>query len=178
MSRFITRALLIACLAGSATVFADDDNDTPPVPLQSDEATGVEEEEVAEEPGRLREGVDYYNGAEEVHPGQAQANLFYNFYATPGMPAAMYPAPFPTPANIGHTYYTYQPFMPHEFLYPHARTYYTYHGNYHGYHHLHGGSTINRTSVRWQVGHGMRPFYPVRLHNRPCVPGIPVQAHH
>lgn len=178
MSRFITRALLIACLVGSAPVFADDDNDTPPVPLQTDEATGVEEEELAEEPGRLQEGVDYYDGAEEVHPGQAPANLFYNFYATPGMPAAMYPAPFPTPANIGHTYYTYQPFMPHEFLYPHARTYYTYHGNYHGYHHLHGGSTINRTSVRWQVGHGMRPFYPVRLHHRPCVPGIPVQAHH
>ena len=178
MSRILTRALLIACLVGAASVLADDDNDTPPVPLQTDDAASVEEVEGAVgEPGRLQEGVEYYNGAEEIPAVPPQANLFYNFYATPGMPAAMYPAPYPTPANIGHVYYTYQPFLPHEFLYPHARTYYTYHGNYHGYQHLHGGSTINRTSVRWQTGHGMRPWHPLRLHKPPCVPGIPVRAH-
>lgn len=50
-------------------------------------------------------------------------NLFYNYYAQPGHPAAMYPAPLPAPPLVGHTYYTYQPAMPHEFLYPHRRTY-------------------------------------------------------
>jgi len=177
MSRILTRTLLIACLAASAPLSADDD--TPPMPLQTDEATGddaaaVEEgADAGEEPGRLDESVEYYDGAEEVRPAPPQANLFYNFYATPGMPAAMYPAPHPTPANIGHVYYTYQPFLPHEFLYPHGRTYYTFHGNYHGYGHLHGGSTINRTFVRWQRGHAQGSSYPLRPHGRPCMPLIP-----
>lgn len=53
-------------------------------------------------------------------------DLFYNFYMPNncgGVPAQMYIAPRPVPALVGHTYYTYQPFMPHEFTYPHHRTY-------------------------------------------------------
>ena len=54
-------------------------------------------------------------------------DLFYNYYAQPGgcggVGAAMYPAPRPTPPLVGHTYVTYQPLMPHEFLYQHQRTY-------------------------------------------------------
>ena len=37
------------------------------------------------------------------------------------------------PAFVGHTYVTYQPYMPHEYLYKHHRTYYRWHdrgGNY------------------------------------------------
>jgi hypothetical protein len=52
--------------------------------------------------------------------------LFYNFYAPNycgGVPAELYIAPRPVPPLVGHTYYTYQPFMPHEFMYPHQRTY-------------------------------------------------------
>jgi hypothetical protein len=55
-------------------------------------------------------------------------DLFYNYYVPPGgcpgVGAALYPAPRPTPVLVGHTYVTYQPLMPHEFLYQHHRTYY------------------------------------------------------
>ena len=70
-------------------------------------------------------------------------DLFYNFYVGPncgGVPAELYPAPIPTPPLVGHTYYTYQPLMPHEMLYPHKRTYHQYY-NY--------GRGLNRTTVRW-----------------------------
>ena len=70
-------------------------------------------------------------------------DLFYNFYARPscgGVPAEMYPVPYPTPPLVGHTYYTYQPLMPHEMLYPHSRVYRQYY-NY--------GRGMNRTTVRW-----------------------------
>jgi hypothetical protein len=39
----------------------------------------------------------------------------------------MYLSPRPVPPLVGHTYITYQPLMPHEFLYRHHRNYYTYH---------------------------------------------------
>ena len=61
---------------------------------------------------------------------QQQKDLFYNYYAQPGpfynTPAQMYVSPLPVPANVGHTYMTYQPFMPHEYMYHHNRSYYTY----------------------------------------------------
>jgi hypothetical protein len=57
-------------------------------------------------------------------------DVFYNFY-TPPVPAGPYPAmgaqlyvaPRPVPPRVGHTWYTYPPFMPHEFLYKHRRKY-------------------------------------------------------
>ena len=70
-------------------------------------------------------------------------DLFYNFYVPPvGYPsvgAELYPCPRPTPPVVGHTYVTYQPLMPHEFLYHHHRVYKTYHSD--------TGPT--RTSVHW-----------------------------
>lgn len=60
----------------------------------------------------------------------AQPDLFANYYAYPhagGIPAQMYLSPYPTPPIAGRTYITYQPLMPHEFLYCHHRNYYTYH---------------------------------------------------
>ena len=42
-------------------------------------------------------------------------DLFYNFYVPNncgGVPAALYVAPYPVPQFVGHTYYTYQPFLP------------------------------------------------------------------
>jgi len=57
-------------------------------------------------------------------------DLFYNYYVPPagypGVGAALYPAPRPTPPLVGHTYVTYQPLMPHEFLHLHRRTYRRY----------------------------------------------------
>lgn len=69
--------------------------------------------------------------------------LFYNFYAPNycgGVPAQLYIAPRPVPALVGHTYYTYQPLMPHEFTYPHTRTYRKYYD---------GGRGMTRTKVHW-----------------------------
>ena len=70
-------------------------------------------------------------------------DLFYNFYVPPtcgGVGAQLYVAPLPVPANVGHTYYTYQPLMPHEFLYQHHRTYHRYYNE---------GRGLSRTSVHW-----------------------------
>ncbi len=74
---------------------------------------------------------------------KSQPDLFYNFYVpnSCGSPAAAYPAPYPTPNLVGHTYVTYQPLMPHEWLYKHHRTYPQYYN---------GGRGLNRTTVKWQ----------------------------
>ncbi len=60
--------------------------------------------------------------------GTAQAEiptgLFSNYYVgPPGHPAQMYVSPRPTPPFVGHTWITYPPFMPHEYLYAHKRVY-------------------------------------------------------
>ena len=74
---------------------------------------------------------------------QQQKDLFYNYYAQPGpyngAAAGMYVCPRPVPANVGHTWVTYQPFMPHEYLYKHERSYYTYNP----------GAGWRRTNVRY-----------------------------
>ena len=69
--------------------------------------------------------------------------LFYNYYVPGtcgGVPAQMYLAPRPVPPMVGHTYYTYQPFMPHELLYQHHRRYYRYYD---------GGRGFTRTHISW-----------------------------
>ena len=59
--------------------------------------------------------------------GADHGDLFYNYYVPPGpdggVPAQLYLCPRPTPPVVGHTYVTYQPLMPHEFLYKHRRVY-------------------------------------------------------
>ncbi len=75
---------------------------------------------------------------------QQQKDLFYNYYAGPGPSgtvAQLYESPLPTPAFVGQTYITYQPFMPHEYLYRHKRAYYTYNG----------GAGWTRTNVRYRT---------------------------
>ena len=62
--------------------------------------------------------------AEAAHP-----DLFYNYYTGPtiygaGQPAQLYVSPRPTPPLVGHTWITYPPLMPHEFMYHHKRKYY------------------------------------------------------
>ena len=74
----------------------------------------------------------------------AESDLYYNYYVAPticggGAGAQLYPSPRPTPAMVGHTYVTYQPLLPHEFLYHHARTYYNFHPN----------GQITRTKIHW-----------------------------
>ena len=86
------------------------------------------------------------DGSHQAHAWDRQRtspDLFYNFYVPPGSygttGAQLYLAPRPTPPLVGHTYYTYQPLMPHEFLYRHCRTYLRQHPG--------GGWT--RTVVSW-----------------------------
>ena len=73
---------------------------------------------------------------------KSQPDIFYNYYApnNNGSTAAALPAPYPTPSVVGHTYYTYQPLMPNEFLYTHRRSYHQYYNN---------GMGLNRTRVHW-----------------------------
>lgn len=88
----------------------------------------------------------------EIKPGwdgkryisyQQQKDLFYNYYAQPGpyngAAAQMYVSPRPVPPNVGHTWNTYQPLYPHEFMYKHQRSYYTHNP----------GAGWRRTTVRY-----------------------------
>ena len=54
-------------------------------------------------------------------------DVFYNFWvppgSAPGVGAQLYVSPRPVPPRVGHTWHTYPPFMPHEFLYKHRRRY-------------------------------------------------------
>ena len=72
-----------------------------------------------------------------------QPDLFYNYFVNPacgGVGSSLYVAPGPIPQSVGHTYVTYQPLMPHEFMYPHHRT---YHKSYDD------GKGLSRASVHW-----------------------------
>ena len=60
---------------------------------------------------------------------QNKQDLFYNNYKHPapsGSTPAMYISPRPVPAHVGHTYTTYQPYMPHEYMYKHTRSHYAH----------------------------------------------------
>lgn len=74
----------------------------------------------------------------------APGDLFYNFYVPPvgarSVGAELYPCPRPTPPVVGWTNITYQPLMPHEFLYHHHRTYTNYHSD----------GLKTRTTVSWR----------------------------
>jgi len=74
---------------------------------------------------------------------RSNGDLFYNYYVPPtwagGVGAQLYLSPRPTPPMVGHTFITYQPLMPSEFLYHHHRSYYNFHPD----------GRITRTSVKW-----------------------------
>ena len=80
----------------------------------------------------------------EIVRHSTAGDLFYNEYVPPVGPgsvgAQLYPCPRPTPPLVGHTYITYQPLMPHEFLYKHHRVYTT----------KHEAAPRTRTSVHWR----------------------------
>ena len=69
------------------------------------------------------------------------SDLFYNFYSQGNYNTAnaqMYISPHPVPAFVGHTFNTYQPFYPHEFMYWHKNR---FHNNYDN------GRGMNRTKA-------------------------------
>ncbi len=66
-------------------------------------------------------------------------HLFYNYYThgySNGVNAQMYVSPQPVPPFVGHTFMTYQPLEPHQYLYWHKDTYHN---------HYDGGRGLNRT---------------------------------
>ncbi len=101
-------------------------------------------------------------------------NLFPQYY-TPAVRsmtnAGMYPAPHWVPREVGHTYYTYQPLMPHEMMYVHSRNYYNFYAGPESFYcdgckGSGGGSAVNKTTVRWQNTNsyiGRLPFSSVPL---------------
>lgn len=106
--------------------------------------------------GHKRHGHGHHgHGRRAQGEGMASRDLFYNYYVGPaGAPnafganevAGMYPSPVPAPLLVGHTYITYQPLLPHEFLYPHKHTYYS---SYPG-----GGQVTTRVRYRTSLlGH-------------------------
>jgi hypothetical protein len=106
----------------------------------------------------LLAGITAAQDCPHCHRGQGQCNsgncnyrdyasqdLFYNHYVgnnCGGMGAQLYLSPRPVPQFVGNTYITYQPLMPHEFLYQHQRTYHRYYN---------GGLGLTRTSVRYSA---------------------------
>jgi hypothetical protein len=71
--------------------------------------------------------------------------LFANQYTQGGAnqtTAAMYVSPVPVPPWVGHTYYTYEPLYPHEFMHLHNHRYHSYYD---------GGRGLNRTGVHYYV---------------------------
>jgi len=91
-------------------------------------------------------------------------DVFHNYYPntmTGVNSANMYPTPYPTPPSVGHTYYTYQPLYPHEYLYQHRRVYYNTYGGPEMFYQDPGqmggaynntGYGLNKTTVVWQSG--------------------------
>jgi hypothetical protein len=87
-------------------------------------------------------------------------DLFYNYYVGPAAApnpyganavAAMYPSPVPAPPLVGHTYITYQPLLPHEFLYAHTHYYYSEHPG--------GGQTTTRVRYRHSPWGAVNPIF-------------------
>ena len=80
-------------------------------------------------------------------------DLFYNFYTPPtqcgGMTAGMYTAPHNVPAPAVQTYFTYQPFLPHEFMYTHHRKYTRWHSQ---------GMGKTTTNIHWHTSDRRRLF--------------------
>jgi hypothetical protein len=73
--------------------------------------------------------------------------LFYNYYVPPvdchcegAVGAQLYVSPRPVPPFAGHTFITYQPLLPQEFLYQHKRCYTRCNGPY---------GAVTKTHVWW-----------------------------
>ena len=94
------------------------------------------------------QGHGHYNALGNCNfRNYADQDLFYNYYVgnnCGGMGAQLYLSPRPVPPFVGHTYITYQPLMPHEFLYEHGRTYHRYYN---------GGLGLTRAHVHY--GHSI-----------------------
>ncbi len=88
-------------------------------------------------------GVSDGGAAGGIRREFGQPDLFYNYYTqgySNSANAQMYLSPLPVPPNVGHTFYTYQPFYPHHMLYAHKDRYHRYYDN---------GRGMNRTRAHY-----------------------------
>ena len=116
-------------------------------------------------------GGDGFNAGGSYAFGYPTNELFYNYYVPPvngGIGAEMYVAPLPVPPHVGHTYFTYQPFYPHEMLYRHHRTYYRPHPGFEGY--PTASTPYTRVDVQWTNGRSPLQFAPSILRARRSIP--------
>ncbi|QEF99835.1 hypothetical protein Mal15_39020 [Stieleria maiorica] len=93
--------------------------------------------------GKLAGGCGGLDGAICQNRQYDHQDLFYNFYSGGNCNTAnaqMYVSPLPVPHFVGHTFNTYQPLYPHEFLYKHHDRYHNIYDN---------GRGINRTKVHY-----------------------------
>ena len=70
-------------------------------------------------------------------------DLFYNYFTKGNCNqtnAQMYLSPLPVPPNVGHTFFTYQPFYPHHMMYAHKDRFHRYYDN---------GRGMNRTRATY-----------------------------
>jgi len=82
-----------------------------------------------------------YGGCQ--NPKYDHSDLFYNFYTQGNCNRAnaqMYISPVPVPHFVGHTFNTYQPFYPHEYMYWHQNRYHNHYDN---------GRGLNRTKATY-----------------------------
>lgn len=88
---------------------------------------------------RGHRGNNTYDAGMIINRSYGRPDLFYNYY-TQGFAnranAQMYLSPVPVPPNVGHTFYTYQPFHPHHMLYWHKNRFHR---------HYDSGRGMNRT---------------------------------
>ncbi|MCA9104092.1 MAG: hypothetical protein KDA83_01620 [Planctomycetales bacterium] len=114
-------------------------------------------------PAVLPQYADGYEISEDAMYAP-RVDVFHNYYPNTMVgvnSAGMYPTPYPTPIVAGHTYYTYQPLYPHEYLYEHRRVYYNAYGGPDMFYQDPGrrggacanpGYGLNKTTVVWQAG--------------------------
>jgi hypothetical protein len=86
--------------------------------------------------------------------GRGTQPLFENYFTQGNAnqaTAGMYMSPIGVPGNVGHTYYTYQPFYPHQYLYQHHDRYHSYYDGGRGLNRTHASYTAPpaRSAVHW-----------------------------
>ncbi len=146
--------IALSCWQSSS---AQEDLATPPNPIAQPKAAAP----ITSAP-KAASGMQApsYTVSDTPLPMNGRPDVFYNYYLQPSMDgtaASMYPAPYPVPANVGRSYYTYQPLLPHEYMYRHNRVYYTPHGTRDNFYvdpctGNARGSSYTKTTVRYTYG--------------------------
>ena len=130
-------AAVLAIASGAATAQGNGGEFIVSQQVVSDTATGGSY--VSDDGGATYIGDMSAGEAGCIGRSYGQPDLFYNFFTQGNCNqtnAQMYLSPVPIPPNVGHTFYTYQPFYPHEYLYWHKNRFHNYYDN---------GRGMNRT---------------------------------